>query len=75
MCGSAEDGKTNADTFFFSLLRSAPAIECINTPSVPSEYYSSKFEKDPKPPSKLGMRGRTLTDSYKPMIDRSKEKR
>lgn len=67
--GYYEDGKTNADTFWFSIFRKSSKLETLNLEYPPNHYYSSHVEKTDKPLHK-----RVGRNSNIPMIDRSKEK-
>lgn len=44
--GHYDDGKTNADTFWYAVNRRATNLERLALPSVPNEYYSTRYEKD-----------------------------
>lgn len=65
--GHYEDGKTNADTFWYSIFEKAPADLMLPLEKPPTKYYSSEYEKEGKPLHKI--KGR---NSNVPMIGDSK---
>mmetsp|Transcript_27506 Transcript_27506/g.52351 ORF Transcript_27506/g.52351 Transcript_27506/m.52351 type:complete len:300 (+) Transcript_27506:194-1093(+) len=67
--GFYEDGKSNSDTFWFSIFRKPNKTEALQLDHPPSKYYSSYYEKDGKPLHK-----RIGKNANYPMIDRSKER-
>ena len=44
-----EDGKTNADTFWYSVFWKGRPEEMLQLTNPPTEYYSSEYEREEKP--------------------------
>eukprot|EP00963_Diacronema_lutheri_P003088 scaffold261_cov336-Pavlova_lutheri.AAC.3 len=66
--GLYESGKTNADTFWRSILQGAPEQETLQVDYPPSSYYATEYDKETD-------NMKFPKSSNRPMIDRSKERR